>query len=157
MLQIASARLRTGPSAYSVLISASVAGNSRAAPTPCAARDDQQGGIRRQRAEQRRQREQQHAQPVETAAADQVGGAATQQQAAAERHGVGTDHPLQLLRVDLQRAAHVVQGDEDDGGVQGDDQLRGGQQGQRPARVFEGRHRRSGSVGSAVSLMRPNQ
>lgn len=38
MLQIASARLRTGPSAYSVLISASVAGNSNAAPTPCAAR-----------------------------------------------------------------------------------------------------------------------
>ena len=38
MLQIASARLRTGPSAYNVLISASVAGNSNAAPMPCAAR-----------------------------------------------------------------------------------------------------------------------
>ncbi len=38
MLQIASARLRAGPSAYSVLISARVAGNSNAAPMPCAAR-----------------------------------------------------------------------------------------------------------------------
>ncbi|MNT03410.1 hypothetical protein D3C72_1379440 [compost metagenome] len=38
MLQIASARLRTGPSAYRVLISARVAGNSSAAPMPCTAR-----------------------------------------------------------------------------------------------------------------------
>ncbi|KAG1533603.1 hypothetical protein G6F50_015820 [Rhizopus delemar] len=80
----------------------------------CRARDDQQRGIGRQCTQQRGQREQQHAQPVEAATADQIGGTPAQQQAAAEGHGVGTDHPLQLLRVDLQRAPHVMQGDEDD-------------------------------------------
>lgn len=71
---------------------------------------------------------------------DQVGGMVIQQQVVVECYGVGIDYLLQLLCVDFQCMFYVMQGDEDDGGVQGDDQLGSGQQGQCLVWVFEGRY-----------------
>src|SRR5256885_10454319 len=45
--------------------------------------------------------------------AQQVRAAPAQQQAAAKGHAVGTDHPLQMVRVHLQLLAHGVERNED--------------------------------------------
>ena len=71
--------------------------------------------------------------PVQTSFAEQIGGPATQQQEPAKCHAVGADHPLQLLGGKIQVHADLRQGNKHDGGVQRDDQLRGGQQRQHPA------------------------
>ncbi len=69
---------------------------------------------------------------VHAAPAEQVGGAPAEQEEAAEGHRIGAHHPLQALRREIQRPADFRQGDEHDGGVEGDDQLRAGEQGEHP-------------------------
>jgi hypothetical protein len=97
------------------------------------ARRDQLALGGRQAAEQRREREQDEADGEDAAAAEQVGHATAEQQEAAEDERVGVDDPGQVLLGEIEVAADRRQRHVDDRGVEHDDELGRGEEGESEA------------------------
>ena len=94
------------------------------------ARRDQLALAGRQAAEQRGEREEDEADGEDTTAAEQVGHATAEQQEAAEDERVGVDDPGEVLLGEVEVAADRGQRDVDDRGVEDDDELGCGEQGE---------------------------
>jgi AcrR family transcriptional regulator len=148
--------LRSAPSLNVVVTMLSAAGETNAAPRPCSARGDEPELALGQSAEQRGAGEEDHPRDEEPAAAQQVGQAAAQQQEAAEDQGVGVDDPRQVVLLEVQVAADRGQRDVDDRGVEDDDELRAGQEGEREPLGWGGGRRGHGGrrYGTAVPLVK---
>ena len=93
-------------------------GDDRGADALDGARDDQHGVALGQAAEQRREREDGDADQEHATAAEEVGGAPAEQQEAAEGDGVGRQHPLQVLRREVEVGLDRRQRDVDDRDVE---------------------------------------
>jgi hypothetical protein len=117
-------------------ISASAAGETKAAARPCAARGDEPRAVAGQRPEQGGQRERQHARDEGPPPAQQVRGAAAEEQEAAEQERVGVRHPRQLRGRQAQLRGDGRQRHADDRGVEDEHELRGRQQRQRQRRLL---------------------
>ena len=129
--QTPSARLRSAPSAKVVVrIDERGGREDRRAEALERARRDQLALAGRQAAEQRGEREEDEADGEDAAAAEQVGHAPAEQQEAAEDERVGVDDPGQVLLGEVEVAADRRQRDIDDRGVEDDDELGRGEQGE---------------------------
>ena len=103
----------------------SAAGETIAAPRPCAARAAMQPSLRlRESARERGEREQHEADHEHPPASEQVGHPAAQQQEAAEGQRVGVHDPREVRAREVQRPPDRRQRDVDDRGVDHDHELR---------------------------------
>ena len=133
MPQIASALLRSGPSANVVEMMDRAVGVMIAAPTPWIARaaisaPGDQASPHSSEASVKSS-EPDHEQP---AAAEQVGGTAAQQEQTGEGERVGADHPLQPLLGEVESRLDRGQRDDHDIGVEDDHEERAAEQRERP-------------------------
>ena len=111
----------------------SVAGNTRAAPTPVnAAQRDELGRVDRERRSGRSDAEHDEPGRQRTAPAEPVAERSRGEQQAGEHHGVAVDDPLQRARGGVQAVDQGRQRHVEDGGVDGDDHQREAQHAQRP-------------------------
>jgi hypothetical protein len=94
-----------------------------------ARRDEPDVGLR-EPAEQRREREEDQAADEHPPAPEEVGHAAAEEEEAAEGQRVGVDDPREVVLVEVERLADRRQRDVDDRGVEDDDELRQGEQGE---------------------------
>jgi hypothetical protein len=150
-----------------VVVSSDRAAGASAAPNaPWAARGDEHREALRRASDSGRHGEARHADQEQPLAPEDVSEAAAEQQQAAERQRVGRDDPLPVRGREMQRGLGVRQGDAHDRRVEGNHQLRGGQDGKDPppAGRLAGRerglgagqhHASSRSTGSAAAGVAP--